>query len=83
MSRVEDVARVAEIALQAASADVSQRPATAADVAETLTVVFGEVPIKKSSPLPSLNLLFVLGGAALLTVFLVALAVALSAGQPQ
>jgi serine/threonine protein kinase len=82
MSRVEDVSPVAEIALRAAAADVALRPATAADVAEELTGVFGEVPIKKSRPGPSLNLIFVLGGTALLVAFLVTLAVTLGAAQP-
>jgi serine/threonine protein kinase len=82
MSRVEDVSPVAEIALHAAATDVEQRPATAADVAEELTGVFGEVPVKKSRPAPSLNLVFVLGGTALIVAFLVTLAVALGAAQP-
>jgi serine/threonine protein kinase len=82
MSRVEDVSPVAEIALRAAAAEVERRPATAADVAEELTGVFGEIPVKKSRPLPSLNLIIVLGGAALVMAFLVTLAVALGAAQP-
>jgi serine/threonine protein kinase len=82
MSRVEDVSPVAEIALRAAAADIALRPATAADVVEELIGLVGEVPVKKSRPGVSINLVFVLGGAALVMVFLVTLAVALSAGLP-
>jgi serine/threonine protein kinase len=79
MSRVEDVSPVATIALRASSAIVAERPATAADVAEELLAVFGEMPEKRSSPLLPLNTLLVLGGTALLVVFLVTLAISLSA----
>jgi serine/threonine protein kinase len=81
MSRVEDVSPVAEIALRAAAARVEDRPATAADVVEDLTAVFGEIPKKKGGPLPSANAMLVFGGVALLIVFLVSLALVLSAGQ--
>jgi serine/threonine protein kinase len=79
MSRVEDVSPVAEIASRAASASVSQRPATAADLVEELVPLVGEAPVrKKSDKGVPLSLLFVIGGAALVMVFLVALAVSLS-----
>jgi len=81
MSRVEDVSPVAEIALRAGEPDIGRRTATAADVAEELTAVFGDIPVKKKRGLPAMGVLMVLGGAALVMVFLVSLAIALSASQ--
>jgi serine/threonine protein kinase len=82
MSRLEDVAPVAEIALRAASANPALRPSTAADLVEQLTDVVGEVPAKKSRPVPSLNALLVIGAAALIIAFVVSLGVVLSANPP-
>ena len=83
MSRVEDVSPVATIALRASSASVADRPSTAADVAEELVSVFGKIPEKKSGPLLPLNTLLVLGGTAILVLFLVSLAISLNAVPTQ
>ena len=81
MNRLEDVEKVAQIALQATDSDPARRLPHAAAFAEQLTTLFGDVPAKKRSPWPSVSTLLVIGGAVLIIAFLLALALALSQGS--
>lgn len=80
MGRVEDVASVAHMALQATSPTMSDRQPCAADLAEQLVAVFGEVPPAPQRSGPRLDSVFIILAAVLAAAFLMSLALALQSG---
>jgi serine/threonine protein kinase len=78
MHRIEDVERVAQLAVQATSADITQRPHFVADMAEQLASLFGEAPKEKKRHWPSLNTILVVIAALLTIAFLIAVTLSLT-----
>lgn len=78
MNRVEDVQRVAEIALETTQSEIARRPQLIADIGERMVSIFGEVPPEKKSRFPTLRTIL-WGIAVLLAIaFLVIIAVYLN-----
>jgi serine/threonine protein kinase len=77
MNRTEDVDKVAQVALKATEPDIAFRQRFAADVAEELKALFGNVPEPKKRRRPSLNAVLGIAVALLAIAFLIALALIL------
>ncbi|PKO23710.1 MAG: hypothetical protein CVU38_02450 [Chloroflexi bacterium HGW-Chloroflexi-1] len=78
MNRVEDVDKVAQIALKAVSQEPAGRQPSAVDVAVQLKALFGDVPPPKRSPWPSLHTIFLVVVVLLIIGFLIVLALSLN-----
>lgn len=81
MNRLNDVTRVATLALQSTHVESGQRAAYVADIAEQLVSLFGEVPPPKKRRLPRLNSVFVVIAALLTIAFLIAVTVSLTGSR--
>lgn len=82
MNRTEDVAAAANLALQAVTPQIEQRPENAAVLAKQLIANFGDVPRPKPSRWPSAHTLFVVVAALLAIAFLLTFAVTLLQSGP-
>ena len=78
MNRMEDVEKVARIAMQAVSPHMEGRQPHAADFAEQLRSYFGDVPSEKKNRTFNLHTLMTLVVVLLGVAFFVALAIALA-----
>jgi hypothetical protein len=78
MNRVEDVERVAQVALRATSAEVAERQPFAVDMAKELVGLFGTAPEPKKRKLPAQETIMVFVIASLAIAFVVVLAMVLS-----
>jgi len=78
MNRVEDVRKVAQIALRATSLEPAERQSSAYEFAQQLRGLFGDVPPPKRSPWPSLNTIFLVVIVLVIIAFLIVLALTLS-----
>ena len=82
MVRVEDVERVAQIALRATSPELAARQPTAVAFAEELAALFGKVPEPKKRSWPGQRTLLMAIFVCLTIAFLVVLAMILSGTGP-
>jgi serine/threonine protein kinase len=78
MNRMEDVKKVAQIALQATAPDKSQRQPDTAVFINELKTYFGAVPGPKPSRWPSLNTILLVIAAILAVAFVIAIAVSIT-----
>lgn len=78
MNRIEDVKKIADIALQAVDPRPERRPESATAFAQQLLTFFGDVPGIKKSRWPKSRTIMVIIGALLAIAFLITLAVSLS-----
>lgn len=78
MNRIEDVQRVADLALQSVNPQPAARLQSAADLAEQLIKQFGEVPGKKTNRQMQLKTSLVIIAALLAVAFLITLGVTIT-----
>ena len=78
MNRIEDVKKVAQIALQATATEKSQRHPDTAVFINELKTYFGAVPGPKPSRWPSLNTILLIIAGILAVAFVIAIAVSVT-----
>lgn len=78
MERLDDVKRIAELALQACDLKLARRPSSPAAFAQPLLAYFGDVPEERKRRGPSQRAMLMVAGALLAIAFLVSLAFSLS-----
>jgi serine/threonine protein kinase len=78
MNRIEDVKRVAQIALDAVAPEKARRQPDTAVFIDQLKTYFGDVPGEKPSRWSSLNTIFLIIAAILAIAFVIAIAVSVS-----
>jgi hypothetical protein len=79
MNRVEDVQKVADIAIQAVQPQMSARQQNAAELADQLLTYFGPIPDEKPRRWPSVRTTLILIAACLAVAFLITLFVTIDA----